>query len=61
MLLKNQRQAVFLIKIQIKVDKEIKSAAKESDILKLVHFIDKSTFIGFRDVTAILQRVPCYS
>lgn len=44
----------FWLKIQIKVDTEVKAAAKENDILKLVHFIDKSTFIGFRDVTAIL-------
>lgn len=44
----------FWLKIQIKVDTEVKAAAKEGDILKLVHFIDKSTFIGFRDVTAIL-------
>ena len=44
----------FWLKVQIKVDQEVKPATKEDDIRKLVHFIDKSTFIGFRDVTAIL-------
>lgn len=44
----------FWLKIQIKVDTDVKVAAKESDIIKLVNLIDKSTFIGFRDVTAIL-------
>lgn len=43
----------FWKNIHIKVDKEVKSSAKESDIHKLFHLIDISTFIGFRDVTAI--------
>ena len=43
----------FWKNIHIKVDKEVKPSAKECDIQKLFHLIDKSTFIGFRDVTAI--------
>lgn len=43
----------FWKNIHIKVDKEVKPSAKESDIQKLFHLIDISTFIGFRDVTAI--------
>ena len=43
----------FWKNIHIKVDKEVKPSAKECDIQKLFHLIDKSTFIGLRDVTAI--------
>ena len=43
----------FWKNIHIKIDKEVKPSAKECDIQKLFHLIDKSTFIGFRDVTAI--------
>ncbi|MFB7159545.1 hypothetical protein [Lysinibacillus sp. NPDC056232] len=39
--------------IHIKVDKEVKEGAKESDIGKLLHLIDQTTFIGFRDAAAI--------
>ncbi|MEY9979888.1 tyrosine-type recombinase/integrase [Lysinibacillus sp. RC79] len=39
--------------IHIKVDKEVKEGAKESDIDKLLHLIDQTTFIGFRDAAAI--------
>lgn len=39
--------------IQIKVDKEVKEGAKESDIDKLLQLIDQTTFIGFRDAAAI--------
>lgn len=44
----------FWLNIQIKIDKEVKPSTKESDIFKLIHYIDQTTFIGFRDVTAIL-------
>ncbi|MEY2369863.1 site-specific integrase [Lysinibacillus capsici] len=44
----------FWKNIHIKIDKEVKESAKESDIQKLVHYIDQSNFIGYRDVTAIL-------
>lgn len=44
----------FWLNIHIRTDKEIKVSAKESDIFKLVHYIDQTNFIGFRDVTAIL-------
>lgn len=39
--------------IQIKVDKEIKSGTKTSDIATLLQLIDQATFVGFRDATAI--------
>ncbi len=39
--------------IHIKVDKEVKEGAKESDIDKLLHLIDQTAFIGFRDAAAI--------
>lgn len=39
--------------IQIKVDKEVKEGAKQSDIVKLLQLIDQTTFIGFRDAAAI--------
>lgn len=43
----------FWSNIQIKVDKEVKKGAKESDIDRLLHLIDKTTFIGFRDAVAV--------
>lgn len=43
----------FWATIQIKVDKEVKVGAKESDIDKLLQLIDQTTFIGFRDAAAI--------
>lgn len=43
----------FWSNIQIKVDKEVKKGAKESDIDFLLQLIDKTTFIGFRDAVAI--------
>lgn len=44
----------FWSKIQIKVDKSVKGAAKESDVEVLLSLIDRSTFVGFRDTCAIL-------
>lgn len=43
----------FWSNIQIKIDKEVKKGAKESDIDKLLQLIDQTTFIGFRDACAI--------
>ncbi|EKU42067.1 site-specific tyrosine recombinase XerD [Lysinibacillus fusiformis ZB2] len=43
----------FWSNIQIKIDKEVKKGAKESDIEKLLQLIDQTTFIGFRDACAI--------
>ncbi|WP_217581544.1 site-specific integrase [Lysinibacillus sp. GbtcB16] len=43
----------FWSNIQIKIDKEVKKGAKESDIYKLLQLIDQTTFIGFRDAVAI--------
>jgi len=43
----------FWSNIQIKIDKEVKKGAKESDIDKLLRLIDQTTFIGFRDACAI--------
>lgn len=40
--------------INVKVDKKVKKGAKPNDIAISVSLIDKSTFIGLRDVTAIL-------
>lgn len=44
----------FWQSINVKVDKKVKKGAKPNDIAILVSLIDKSTFIGLRDVTAIL-------
>lgn len=44
----------FWSKIQIKVDKTIKGASKESDVELLLSLIDRSTYVGFRDSVAIL-------
>ena len=44
----------FWKSINVKVDKKVKKGAKPNDIAILVSLIDKSTFIGLRDVTAIL-------
>lgn len=44
----------FWSKIQIKVDKSVKGAAKENDVEVLLSLIDRSTFVGFRDTCAIL-------
>lgn len=43
----------FWSNIQIKIDKEVKKGAKESDIDRLLLLIDQTTFIGFRDACAI--------
>ncbi|GGG23778.1 hypothetical protein GCM10007425_17770 [Lysinibacillus alkalisoli] len=43
----------FWSNIQIKIDKEVKKGARESDIEKLLQLIDQTTFIGFRDAAAI--------
>lgn len=40
--------------INVKVDKKVKKGAKPNDIAILVSLIDKNTFIGLRDVAAIL-------
>lgn len=44
----------FWSNIHIKIDKKVKKSAKESDIEVLISLLDKSTFIGFRDMVAIL-------
>lgn len=44
----------FWQSINVKVDKKVKKGAKPSDVAILVSLIDTSTFIGLRDVTAIL-------
>lgn len=44
----------FWSNIQIKIDKEVKKGAKESDIEILLNLIDQTTFIGFRDACAIM-------
>ncbi|MCM0624519.1 site-specific integrase [Lysinibacillus sp. OL1_EC] len=44
----------FWQSINVKVDKKVKKGAKPNDIAILVSLIDKTTFIGLRDVTAIL-------
>lgn len=43
----------FWSNIQIKIDKEVKKGAKESDIDTLLQLIDQTTFIGFRDACAV--------
>lgn len=43
----------FWNNIHIKIDKEVKKGAKESDIDHLLRLIDQSTFIGFRDAAAV--------
>ncbi len=43
----------FWSNIQIKIDKEVKKGARQSDIEKLLQLIDQTTFIGFRDAAAI--------
>lgn len=40
--------------VNVKVDKKVKKGAKPNDIAILVSLIDKNTFIGLRDVAAIL-------
>ncbi|WP_368044764.1 tyrosine-type recombinase/integrase [Lysinibacillus sphaericus] len=40
--------------INVKVDKKVKKGAKPNDIQVLLSLIDTSTFIGLRDVAAIL-------
>lgn len=44
----------FWQSINVKVDKKVKKGAKPNDIQVLLSLIDTSTFIGLRDVTAIL-------
>ena len=43
----------FWNSIHIKIDKEVKKGAKESDIDKLLELIDQTSFVGFRDASAI--------
>ncbi|WP_321285159.1 tyrosine-type recombinase/integrase [Exiguobacterium profundum] len=43
----------FWSNIHIKIDKEVKQGAEEADIITLLSLIDQSTFIGFRDATAV--------
>ncbi|MGE7094474.1 tyrosine-type recombinase/integrase [Lysinibacillus sp. NPDC048646] len=43
----------FWYNIHIKIDKEVKKGAKESDIDKLLELIDQTSFIGFRGAVAI--------
>lgn len=40
--------------INVKIDKKVKKAAKADDIAVLLSLIDSGTFIGLRDITAIL-------
>lgn len=44
----------FWTTIQIKIDKQVKKGAKESDVEVLLSLIDRSTFIGFRDTVAVM-------
>lgn len=44
----------FWKSINVKVDKKVKKGAKPNDIAILVSLIHKNTFVGLRDVTAIL-------
>lgn len=44
----------FWQSINVKVDKKVKKGAKPNDIAILLSLIDKSTFIGLRDATAVL-------
>ncbi|AMQ05214.1 tyrosine-type recombinase/integrase [Sporosarcina psychrophila] len=43
----------FWNSIHIKIDKEVKKGAKESDIDRLLELIDQTSFVGFRDAGAI--------
>lgn len=43
----------FWSSVQIRIDKEVKKGAKESDIDKLLELIDQTSFVGFRDAAAI--------
>lgn len=45
----------FWSSIQIKIDKQVKKGAKESDVEVLLSLIDRSTFIGFRDTVAVIM------
>lgn len=47
-------QYKFWTHIQIRIDKEVKEGADETDIAILLNVIDKTTFTGFRDAVAIL-------
>lgn len=47
-------QRKFWAGIQIKIDKKVKTEAAEGDIDKLISLVDQSTFIGFRDIVAIV-------
>lgn len=46
-----------LLAINVKVDKKFKKGAKPNDIAILVSLIDKSTFIGLRDVNSYFNDV----
>ena len=43
----------ILKSIHINIEKEVKSSAKQCDNQEVFQLIEKSTFIGFSDVTAI--------
>ncbi|MGM9944760.1 MAG: site-specific integrase [Lysinibacillus sp.] len=47
-------QSKFWLTVQIKVDKKIKTGARENDLNVLLSLLDTSTFIGLRDAVAIL-------
>ncbi|TWI57052.1 hypothetical protein IQ10_01754 [Halalkalibacter nanhaiisediminis] len=47
-------QSKFWLTVQIKVDKKIKTGAKENDLNVLLSLLDTTTFIGLRDAVAIL-------
>lgn len=44
----------FWLTVQIKLDKQVKTGAKENDLNVLLSLLDTSTFIGLRDAVAIL-------
>lgn len=46
-------QERFWDSIHIRIDKEVKKGAKESDLDKLLLLIDQTTFVGFRDAVAV--------
>lgn len=47
-------ESKFWTIIRIRIDKEVKQGASERDLQVLLSLLDTSTFIGFRDATAIL-------
>jgi len=47
-------QSKFWLTVQIKLDKKVKTGAKQNDLNILLSLLDTSTFIGLRDAVAIL-------